>query len=243
MLGWQYHYVDNNSGVGVLDKAVRVLDALEAGPAALGDLAVRTGLPRATAHRLAVALEVHQLVGRTDDGRFQLGPRISPVGDLLAGTAEPVLRALRDATGESAQCYIRTGSSRRCIAAAERASGLRDTVPVGTVLPMTAGSAAHVLLAWSAEPLPRAASFDADELAATRRRGWADSVEEREAGLGSVSAPVFAADGSVVAALSVSGPLQRLTRSPGRRHGAAVVSAAAEVGEALSRGRTSLPTR
>jgi DNA-binding IclR family transcriptional regulator len=62
-------------------------------------------------------------------------------------------------------------------------------------------------------------------------------VEEREAGLGSVSAPVFGPDGGVVAALSVSGPLQRLTRSPGRRHGAAVAAAAAEVGEALSRGR------
>jgi DNA-binding IclR family transcriptional regulator len=233
MLRWQYHSVDNNSGVGVLDKAVRVLDALEAGPAALGDLATRTGLPRATAHRLAVALEVHRLVGRTDDGRFRLGSRIAPGADPLVNAVEPVLRNLRDATGESAQCYVRTGSARRCIAAAERASGLRDTVPVGTVLPMTAGSAAHVLLAWSAEPLPPAASFDADELAATRRRGWADSVEEREAGLGSVSAPVFDGDGHVVAALSVSGPLQRLTRSPGGRHGDAVRRRATELGAAL----------
>jgi DNA-binding IclR family transcriptional regulator len=133
-----------------------------------------------------------------------------------------VLAALRDETGESAQLYVRAGSARRCVAVAERASGLRDTVPVGTLLPMTAGSAAHVLLAWSEEALPPGATFDADELAATRRRGWADSVEEREAGLGSVSAPVVRSDGRVLAAVSVSGPLQRLTRSPGRRHGAAV---------------------
>jgi DNA-binding IclR family transcriptional regulator len=225
--------MDNDSGVGVLDKAVRVLDALEAGPAALAELVSRTGLPRATAHRLAVALEVHRLVGRADDGRFRLGDRLAASPEPLVVAAGPVLAALRDETGESAQCYVRTGTARRCVAAAERESGLRDTVPVGTVLPLTAGSAAHVLLAWSADPVPVDASFDDAELTATRRRGWADSVEEREAGLGSVSAPVFGGDGRVVAAVSVSGPLQRLTRSPGRRHGAAVVRAAERLGGQL----------
>jgi DNA-binding IclR family transcriptional regulator len=226
--------MDNDSGVGVLDKAVRVLDALEDGPAALAELVTRTGLPRATAHRLAVALEVHRLVGRTDDGRFRLGERLAPAQDRLVASAGPVLAALRDETGESAQCYVRTATARRCIAAAERQSGLRDTVPVGTVLPLTAGSAAHVLLAWSADPLPPGATFDIAELAATRRRGWADSVEEREVGLGSVSAPVFDASGTVIAAVSVSGPLQRLSRSPGRRHGVAVVRAAQRLGQLLT---------
>jgi DNA-binding IclR family transcriptional regulator len=229
--------MDNDSGVGVLDKAVRVLDALERGPASLADLASRTGLPRATAHRLAVALEVHRLVGRTPDGRFRLGSRVAPTPDPLVTAADPVLRELRDETGESAQLYVRSGpgsSTRRCVAAAERESGLRDTVPVGTVLPMTAGSAAHVLLAFSEEPPPGGATFDAEELAATRRRGWADSVGEREAGLGSVSAPVFGPDGRLVAALSISGPLPRLTSSPGRRHAEAVRRHADQLGAALS---------
>jgi len=226
--------MDNDSGVGVLDKAVRLLDALEDGPATLAELVERTGLPRATAHRLAVALEVHRLVGRLPDGRFRLGDRLAASPDRLVVAAGPVLGDLRDETGESAQCYVLTGSVRRCVAAAERESGLRDTVPVGTVLPLTAGSAAHVLLAWSPDPaVPPEATFDEEELAATRRRGWADSVEEREAGLGSVSAPVFGPDGQLVAAVSVSGPLQRLTRSPGRRHGAAVVRAAEKLGAQL----------
>jgi DNA-binding IclR family transcriptional regulator len=226
--------MDNDSGVGVLDKAVRVLDALEEGPAALTELVGRTGLPRATAHRLAVALEVHRLVDRTADGRFRLGPRLAASPEPLVAAAGPVLAGLRDETGESAQLYVRAGSVRRCVAAAERQSGLRDTVPVGTVLPMTAGSAAHVLLAWSEEPLPAGATFDAAELAATRRRGWADSVEEREAGLGSVSAPVFGPDGQVVAAVSVSGPLPRLTRSPGRRHGGTVRRSAERLAATLT---------
>jgi DNA-binding IclR family transcriptional regulator len=218
--------VEHDSGVGVLDKAVRVLDALEQGPAALAELVTRTGLSRATAHRLAVALEVHRLVARDAEGRFLLGPRVA-VTEPLVTAAGPVLEALREETGESAFLYVRTGTgARRCIASAERASGLRDTVPVGAVLPMTAGSAAHVFLAASGEALPPGAAFGARELAAVTRNGFAASVAEREAGLASVSAPVRDGGGAVIAAISVSGPVERLTRAPGRRFGPAVVAAA-----------------
>src|SRR4030095_4306116 len=68
--------------------------------------------------------------------------------DVLLPAAAPMLTALRDATGESAQLYLRRADERVCVAASERVSGLRDTVPVGAVLPMTAGSGAQVLLAW-----------------------------------------------------------------------------------------------
>ena len=194
-----------------------------------------TGLSRATAHRLAVALEVHRLLAREGDGRWRLGPRLaelagSPTADALLDRAAPVLARLRDLTGESAQLYRRQGEQRVCVAAADLGSGLRDTVPVGAALPMTAGSAAQVLLAWSGEPdVPAGAAFTARGLADVRRRGWAHSVAEREQGVASVSAPVFGPDGSVVAAVSVSGPLERLTRTPGRLHAAAVCAAAREL--------------
>jgi DNA-binding IclR family transcriptional regulator len=124
-----------------------------------------------------------------------------------------------------------------CVAAAERLSGLRDTVPVGTVLSMAAGSAAQILLAWE-EPdrLHRGlkgARFSASMLAAVRRRGWAQSIGEREAGVASVSAPVRGPSGKVIAAVSVSGPLERLTRQPGRLHAPAVVHAANSLTELL----------
>ncbi len=113
---------------------------------------------------------------------------------------------------------------------AERVSGLRDTVPIGASLALTAGSAAQVLLAWSPDdPAVRGAAFDERTLADVRRRGWAHSVAEREPGVGSVSAPVRGRDGRVVAAVSVSGPLERLTRSPGRLHAEPVLAAAAEL--------------
>jgi DNA-binding IclR family transcriptional regulator len=123
------------------------------------------------------------------------------------------------------------------VAAAERASGLRDTVPIGTALPMSAGSAAQVLLAWEeAERMHRGlrgARFTAGTLASVRRRGWAASAAEREPGVASISAPVRGTGGKVLAAISVSGPIERLTRSPGRLHAAAVVAAGEKISELL----------
>jgi DNA-binding IclR family transcriptional regulator len=132
---------------------------------------------------------------------------------------------LRDETGESAQLYVRDGDHRVCVAAAERPSGLRDTVPVGARLPLIAGSGGKVLLAWD-EPGEWPAGVDVSELRAVRQRGWAASVAEREAGVASVSAPVHGPDGSVIAALSVSGPIDRLGRKPGPKFAPALVRGA-----------------
>jgi DNA-binding IclR family transcriptional regulator len=125
------------------------------------------------------------------------------------------------------------------VAAADRPMGLRDSIPVGAVLPMTAGSAAQVMLAWEEpERMHRGladAKFTATMLSAVRRHGWAQSVSEREPGAASVSAPVRNPSGRVVAAVSVSGPLDRVTRQPGRLHAAAVVAAANRLTEILRR--------
>jgi DNA-binding IclR family transcriptional regulator len=234
--------MDNISGVGVLDKAVSVLAAVESGPATLAQLVAATGLARPTTHRIAVALEHHRLLARDVQGRFILGPRVAELAsaageDRLLAVSQPVLIQLRDVTGESAQLYRRQADVRVCVAAAERASGLRDTVPVGAALPMTAGSAAQILLAWEeGERMHRGlrgAKFTATTLAGVRRRGWAASAAERELGVASVSAPVRGTGGKVLAAISVSGPIERLTRSPGRLHGNAVVTAGERIGNLL----------
>ena len=236
--------MDNSSGVGVLDKAASVLNSLEAGPATLAQLVASTGLARPTVHRLAVALEHHRFLARDLQGRFVLGPRLTELAtaageDNLLVAAGPVLGALRDHSGESAQLFRRQGEQRVCVAAAERPMGLRDSIPVGAVLSMSAGSAAQVLLAWE-EPdrLHRGligAKFSATMLAAVRRHGWAQSVSEREPGAASVSAPVRGPGGRVVAAVSISGPTERISRQPGRLHAAAVVAAANRLTEALAR--------
>lgn len=202
--------------MGTFDKAVVLLDALEERPRSLHELTEATRLPRATAHRLATALEAHNLVRRTTDGRFALGLRLVALGRAaadqlpLAVAARPALAALRDATGESVQLYVREGDRRVCVAALESPHGLRTIVAMGAALPLDRGSAGRVLT--SPDPAP-----------------WVASVAEREPGVASVSAPVRAVDGRVVAAVSVSGPLERTGADPGQRYGSAVARAAAAV--------------
>lgn len=226
--------MDNSSGVGVLDKSALVLSALEAGPATLGDMVSSTDLARPTVHRLALALEFHRMIARDMQGRFILGPRFRELAaaageDRLLASAGPILTALRDKTSESAQLFRRQGDDRVCVATAERPVGLRDSIPVGSTLTMHAGSGAQILLAWE-EPDRlhlglKGAKFTAPALAEVRRRGWAQSVSEREVGVASVSAPVHSPSGRVIAAISISGPAERLTRNPGRAHGATVAAA------------------
>lgn len=223
-----------HSGIGVLDKAVAVLQAVAEEPCGLAELCSRTGLPRATAHRLAVGLEVHRMLRRGSDGRWRPGAALAEFAggavDPLLEAAAAVLPKLRDITGESVQLYRRDGVQRLCISSAEPPSGLRDTVPVGTSLAMTAGSGAKVLAAWADAATQRAVLSDAvfgeRTLMEVRRRGWAQSVAERESGVASVSAPVRDSVGNVVAAISVSGPIDRMGRRPGSRWAADLLAAA-----------------
>ncbi len=215
--------MDSISGVGVVDKVVAVLRALESnGPSSLVELQDATGLPRATAHRLATALEDHGLVRRDANGKFALGMGLVSMGKAassalpLTEIARPVLDALRATTGESVQLYMREGEGRRCVVSLESPHGLRWIVPEGSLLPLDAGSAGHVLAGERVD-----------------KRGWIQSIGEREAGVASVSAPVVNAHGIIVAAISVSGPIERLSRKPGERHGAAVVGAAKDLAKLL----------
>lgn len=211
--------MDSVSGVGVIDKGVLILRALARAPLDLVALQDETGLPRATAHRLAVALELHGLVRRDPQGRFCLGFELIRLGRAaedefpLADIARPVLTALRDATGESVQLYVADGEGRRCVVSLESTHGLRWIVPQGALLPLDRGSAGRVL--------------QGDDVA--------ESVEEREPGVASVSAGVRDRSGRIVAAVSLSGPVERLTRQPQQRFGTEVTDAANAVTAAVVR--------
>ena len=111
------------------------------------------------------------------------------------------------------QLFVRDGDARVCVESIESPRELRTIVPVGARLPLSAGSAGKVLSGPTGE--------------------WVQSVGEREEGVACVSAPVRDAAGRVVAAVSVSGPIQRLTRKPGRKYGDLVAEAAAQVESAV----------
>ena len=208
--------------MAVVDKSVRILEVLSDGRRrSLGQLVADTGQPRATCHRLAHALQVHGLTHLGDDERWELGERVAELAGMVGGpglvaAAAAPLHRLVEETGESAQLYVLQEGQRVCAVAVESNQSLRTIVAVGAVLPLDLGSAGQVLSGH-----PRA-----------QRRGWAESVEEREKGVASVSAPVWR-DGAVVAAVSVSGPVERTTRQPGRLYAKAVVVAAAAIEAAL----------
>ena len=219
--------VPPRSGVQTVDRAVGLLDAVaRAAPCTLNDLVRETGLARPTAHRLAVALEDHGLVVRDGDGRFRLGARLVGWG-AAAGAAlalvEPargILQRLSAETGESAQLYVREGDGRRCLLSRESTHELRTIVPEGARLPLDRGSAGRIL--------GGGAAGDGEGAG-----GWVESVEERAPGVASVSAPVHDATGAVVAAVGISGPVERLGPAPGARFGPAVTAAAHRIEQAL----------
>jgi DNA-binding IclR family transcriptional regulator len=207
------------SDVGVLDKIMTLCACLDGTPKALPEVSAATGLHRATAHRLLTAMAVHGLARQDAQTQWSLGPRClelgrrASLGVPLAEAAGPTLLKLRDLTGESTQLYVRDADSRVCVAATESLHGLRTIVSVGAVLPLDKGSAGKVL---RGEP-------------AAIRRGWAESVGEREAGVASVSAAIVDRSGLVRAAISVSGPIERTTKRPGPRWGDALRASAKEI--------------
>jgi DNA-binding IclR family transcriptional regulator len=122
--------------------------------------------------------------------------------------AREVATELRDKTGESVQVFVPETDGRRCVVSLESPNGLRWIVPEGSLFPLTRGSAGKVLSGAKLSPA-----------------GWVESVEERVKGVASVSAPVFDSHG-VIAALSISGPLERMTQKPGAKFGSLVVRCA-----------------
>lgn len=229
------------SSVQVLERAVRVLGCFESGEyvMSLAALARAADLPKTTAFRILSTLETEGVVSR-EAGGYRLGHRVLRWGSLyrtgndLRARAVPVLRHLRDVTGETTHLFVREGPHRVCIEKMDSLHPVRQFVEVGAVMPLHAGSAGKVFLAFMgaserAAVLKAARSPNGSDLAAytpstctapgrleaelaeIRQRGWASSFEERTAGASSASVPVFGFTGELVATVGISGPIYRIT--------------------------------
>ena len=216
--------MDSVSGVGVIDKGVLILRALRGGPLDLAQLQHASGLPRATAHRLAVALEQHHLVRR--DAAGPLLPR------LRAGRARPSRRGAvrarrarpRRARATSATRHRR---ERAAVRARGRRSALRGVAAVAARAAMDRPGGQPAAARASARRAGCCAARDprADGPRASRSARRASRRSAHRSGT---------ATGAIVAAVSVSGPIERLTREPGIRLGSAVVAAAAAIAARLA---------
>ena len=237
---------DASPGVGVLDRSIAILDVVERGARSYTEIVEATGLTKSTAHRLIRALEAHGLLLYVGGMGYALGPKLLGLAATatrelpLRDLAHPMLERLARTTGESAQLYVRDGDRRVCVDAVESERELRTIVGIGASLPLSRGSAGKVFLAFDRIPdharLIEGASDPsrlANQLATARRRGWADSVGEREHDVASVSAPIFGPGDVVLAAVSVSGPAQRLGALRAKRYAPAVLDAARAIERAL----------
>ena len=117
------HFVrqySEDSGIKVLDRAIAIVRAVAAGDKTLAALSADTGLPRATTHRIATALETHHILSRTPAGEWTVGTALASYATRtppqLLSAAEPIMRDLVAETGESVQLYELSGTTRTCIA-------------------------------------------------------------------------------------------------------------------------------
>lgn len=216
----------------VLGKIGEILDAfsLDRPSLTLGEIRERTGFPTSTVQRLVTNMVALGFLDRQGDQvrvgvkmAYWAAPAVKGVDvlDLIV----PVLKQLRDETGETASFFRAEQGHRVCVALAETAHSLRREMHVGKIMPLHAGSAGRVLLAWDESlartvlaqplgPITDSTITSADELAAvirqTRADGYAITIGEREQGASGLSVPVFKANGELAGCLTISGPTIRM---------------------------------
>lgn len=219
--------------VGVLDKAMAILQAFQHGDVALSpmEIARRTTLSLPTVYRLAQAMSEHGLLMK-DGQRFRLGLTLLRLGSLVSegmdvrGVALSHLRWLKDRTGENVELQICHDGVRVTIEYVAGTHSLRPTVVIGTALPLHMGAGGKVLLAWQAAeerdallkmslerfsdevPFDRQAFYA--QLDYIRAVGWAASEGERVSDVSGIAAPIFNVAGQVSAAVVLAVPTIRL---------------------------------
>lgn len=216
----------------VLKKISDILDAfsLREPELTLTDIREATGLPTSTVQRLVGNLVANGFLDRIGD-RYRVGLKMSfwaaPATQDLdrLEILKPVLTDLRDRLGETVCFFESSMHYRVCVAMAETHHMLRREMKVGRILPLHAGSAGRVLLAWEEGLMDELVSQSLDRLTEstitdrktletavlrTRQDGYAITTGERQTGASGLSAPVFDSQGDLVGALTVMGPTLRM---------------------------------
>ena len=236
--------------VAAVDKAMTLLECLARHPGAgVTEIAMQTGSTKSQAFRLLHTLEVRGYVGRDEISRgYRLGPRNLLLGERareqngLLQVAHPVMQGLAAETGENVNLIVRDGAASVVVDLCESPQPVRLYAEIGRRGPLHAGGGTTVMLAYApddvrdavlAGPLPAyTAHTETDagrlrtHLRAIRRQGYAVAIEDLDPGAFSVAAPVRDHGGTVVAAVSVAGPLSRLDEERREEHIARVLRAA-----------------
>lgn len=218
----------------VLGKITEILDAftLSRPSMTLGEIQRATGLPASTVQRLVSNMTQQRILDRVGD-QVRIGTRMAywaalAVKDLdVLAVVNPVLKEIRDITGEAA-CFFQVEQNFRvCVAIAQTRHSLRRDMYIGKVIPLHVGSASRVLLAWNPElaerilagPRQQLAEFTVtrptelrEHIRRAKADGYAITIGEREDSASGLSAPVFDSAGDVAGAITISGPTLRMPR-------------------------------
>ena len=230
-----FHDKTDQNTIKSLDRALTVLDALSTlETATLSELAGALDQSPATVYRVLTTFQGHGIV-ELDEARqtWHIGPKAFLIGSVflrrtsVVDRARPVLRELMEATGETANLGVEREGHVLFVSQVETHESIRAFFPPGTLSPMHSSGIGKALLAqvpgdrletkidglkltpFTAQTLTDPAALR-DDLLASKARGYALDMEERNDGMRCIAAPVVNAFGETVAGISVSGPTSRL---------------------------------
>lgn len=241
---------DRKLTVRAVERALDILMCFtKSNELALTEIASLIGLHKSTVHRLMATLEEKGFVVRNrETEKYRLGLKVWELSVHLSQSDDPAARllpameSLRDRLGETVSLYLRDGAERIRIQAVQSNQAIRRVAQVGARLPLSVGASSKVLVAFASpadqEELLNAPdwpeSIDREvyrkQLVGIIENGYAISIEEREPGAAAVAVPIFDRHGKVAAALSMSGPVTRLTAEKLREHAPVLKEAAREMG-------------
>jgi IclR family acetate operon transcriptional repressor len=224
------------TSVHALDRGLALLKVIaEADGLTLNDLAQRTGFAPSTAHRILTTLEAHRFVVNEENrGLWYIGVGAFCTGNAflrnrrLAGIGRHVMRGLMEQTGETVNLGIEDQGEVVFISQVESDDTLRAFYRAGTRGALHASGVGKALMAEFPAERVRQILFRTglkrftgktlvdptqllEQLAESRRRGWAIDDEERTEGIRCLAAPIFNEFSEAIAAVSISGPTVRMT--------------------------------
>lgn len=214
---------EKDTTVRSIERALDILDCFSRGPLefSLTEISKNIHLAISTTSRIVATLEKRNYLTRDEaTQKYRLGSQLARIGALglttsdLGRTALPFMRELNQIYNEGVSLYVVQDDQRVCVERVQSTQPLRRVINVGDRYPLTRGASGRVLLAFL--PPDRRATLLARDpftteasLARVRDQGYTISMGEREAGVTSISAPVFNANLEAVAALALSGPSVR----------------------------------
>ncbi|MGB8859259.1 MAG: IclR family transcriptional regulator [Ilumatobacteraceae bacterium] len=221
--------------LSTVTKALHVLQAFSYEHPVMGvsELSRKLGMGKSSVHRALSTLAEQGFVTRTDDDRYRLGLKLHELGQLVVSSLElrqvahAPLEKLHNDSGETVHVAVLEGVDAMYVHRIESQSTLRTFSRVGRRVPAHTTSSGKCLLAFSDPEVvelvvraglkrigPRSITTERglrDALAKVRSDGYVVSVEENERGVVSIGAPVFGHDRTCIAAVSMAGPIMRVS--------------------------------